>query len=120
MIDIFAGTASVAKAASSHFPKIIINDILHANNIIYKAFFKDDYWDKDKIEELRILITEQTRTIKMLQDKIDLLEGNPKPEEPVSSYRRPKNRPVTISSEDDYFPSAVAAITAIYDDSSSS
>lgn len=52
MIDIFAGTASVAKAASSHFPKIIINDILHANNIIYKAFFKDDYWDKDKIEEI--------------------------------------------------------------------
>ena len=76
--------------------------------------------DKDKIEELRILITEQNRTIKMLQDKIDLLEGNPKPEEPVSTYRRPKNRPVTISSEDDYFPSAVAAITAIYDDSSSS
>lgn len=52
LIDIFAGTASVAKAASSHFPIIIINDILHANNIIYKAFFKDDYWDKDKIEEI--------------------------------------------------------------------
>ncbi len=50
LIDIFAGTASVAKAASSHFPKIIINDILHANNVIYKAFFKDDYWDKDKIQ----------------------------------------------------------------------
>jgi adenine-specific DNA-methyltransferase len=52
LIDIFAGTASVAKAASSHFPKIIINDILHANNIIYKAFFKDEYWNKDKIEEI--------------------------------------------------------------------
>ena len=76
--------------------------------------------DKQKIEELRVLITEQTRTIKMLQDKIDTLEGKPKTEEPVSSYRRPKNRPVTISSEDDYFPSAVAAITAIYNDSSDS
>jgi adenine-specific DNA-methyltransferase len=52
LIDIFAGTASVAKAASNHFPKIIINDILHANNIIYKAFFKDCYWDKDNIEEI--------------------------------------------------------------------
>ena len=52
LIDIFAGTASVAKAASEHFPKIIINDILHANNIIYKAFFKSDNWDKNKIEEL--------------------------------------------------------------------
>ncbi len=50
LIDIFAGTASVAKAASSHFPKVIINDILHANNIIYKAFFKDQNWNKDKIE----------------------------------------------------------------------
>jgi adenine-specific DNA-methyltransferase len=52
LIDIFAGTASISKAASNHFPKIIINDILHANNIIYKAFFKNDYWDKDKIEEI--------------------------------------------------------------------
>lgn len=52
LIDIFAGTASVAKAASEHFPKIIINDILHANNIIYKAFFKSDYWDKKKIENI--------------------------------------------------------------------
>lgn len=52
LIDIFAGTASVAKAASVHFPKIIINDILHSNNIIYKAFFKDDFWDKNKIEGL--------------------------------------------------------------------
>lgn len=52
LIDIFAGTASVAKAASNHFSKIIINDILHSNNIIYKAFFKDDFWDIDKIEEI--------------------------------------------------------------------
>lgn len=52
LIDIFAGTASVAKAASGHFPKIIINDLLHANNVIYKAFFKDDYWDVSKIEKI--------------------------------------------------------------------
>jgi adenine-specific DNA-methyltransferase len=52
LIDIFAGTASVAKAASKHFSKIIINDILHANNVIYKAFFKGDYWEKDKIEKI--------------------------------------------------------------------
>lgn len=52
LIDIFAGTASVAKAASEHFPYIIINDILHANNIIYKAFFKPDYWDREKVEDI--------------------------------------------------------------------
>lgn len=51
-IDIFAGTASVAKAASLYYPQIIINDILHSNNIIYKAFFKKDYWDKTKIEDI--------------------------------------------------------------------
>jgi hypothetical protein len=76
--------------------------------------------DKQKIEELHALISEQNSTIKMLRDKIDKLEGKPKMEESVYSYRRPKNRPVTISSEDDYFPSAVAAITAIYNDSSDS
>lgn len=52
LIDIFAGTASVAKAASQHFPKIIINDILHANNVIYNAFFKNDVWDKEKVEDI--------------------------------------------------------------------
>jgi adenine-specific DNA-methyltransferase len=52
LIDIFAGTASVAKSASQHFPKIIINDILHANNLIYNAFFKNDFWDKEKVEEI--------------------------------------------------------------------
>jgi adenine-specific DNA-methyltransferase len=52
LVDIFAGTASVAKAASKYFPKIIINDILYANNIIYKAFFKKDYWDKEKVEDI--------------------------------------------------------------------
>lgn len=52
LLDIFAGTASVAKSASQHFPKIKINDILHANNIIYNAFFKKDLWDKKKVEAI--------------------------------------------------------------------
>jgi adenine-specific DNA-methyltransferase len=52
LIDIFAGTATVAKSASQHFPKIIINDILHANNVIYNAFFKNDFWDKEKVEKI--------------------------------------------------------------------
>ena len=52
LIDIFAGTASVAKSASEHFQKIIINDILYANNVIYYAFFKKEYWDKENVEEI--------------------------------------------------------------------
>lgn len=51
-IDIFAGTASVAKAAFRHFDKVIINDILHANYVIYKAFFLSENWDKEKIEDI--------------------------------------------------------------------
>lgn len=52
LLDIFAGTGSVAKSASQHFTKIKINDILHANNIIYNAFFKKDFWDKKKVEAI--------------------------------------------------------------------
>lgn len=52
LVDIFAGTASVAKSASQYFPKIIINDILYANNVIYNAFFKNDFWDKAKVEDI--------------------------------------------------------------------
>jgi adenine-specific DNA-methyltransferase len=51
-LDIFAGTASVAKAASSFYEHIIINDLLYANNIIYKAFFKVGIWDNDKVKSL--------------------------------------------------------------------
>ena len=47
--DVFAGTASVSKAAFNHFQTVIINDLLHSNNIIYKAFFKFGDWDKDKL-----------------------------------------------------------------------
>lgn len=39
LFDVFAGTASVSKAAFSHFDTVIINDTLRSNNVIYKAFF---------------------------------------------------------------------------------
>ena len=42
--DVFAGTGIVAAAASTSFKKIILNDLLYSNNIIYKAFFSSgDY-----------------------------------------------------------------------------
>lgn len=49
LIDIFAGTASVAKASFNHFNKVIINDLLFSNNIIYKAFFEIGYWNREKL-----------------------------------------------------------------------
>jgi len=51
-IDIFSGTASVAKQAMKKYEKVIINDILHSNNIIYKAFFKPQKWNKEKIFDI--------------------------------------------------------------------
>ena len=47
--DIFAGTGVVAKKMLSLYNKVIINDFLLSNNQIYKAFFKNGEWNKEKI-----------------------------------------------------------------------
>lgn len=49
ILDIFAGTASVAKATFKYFDKVIVNDILHSNKAIYKAFFEIGNWNKEKL-----------------------------------------------------------------------
>jgi adenine-specific DNA-methyltransferase len=46
--DMFAGTASVSKAAFKNYQKVIINDTLYSNNVIYKAFFETGSWNKEK------------------------------------------------------------------------
>ena len=46
--DIFAGTGVVAAVASKHFDKIILNDFLHSNQAIYKAFFDNGKWNQEK------------------------------------------------------------------------
>ena len=47
--DVFAGTASVSKAAIPYADKIIMNDFLSSNNIIYQAFFSEGQYDLDKL-----------------------------------------------------------------------
>ena len=47
--DIFAGTGSVGAIASRYFDKIILNDFLYSNFIIYKAFFGTGYWSRKKL-----------------------------------------------------------------------
>jgi adenine-specific DNA-methyltransferase len=49
--DIFAGTAIVSKKASKKYKKIIINDFLYSNNVIYKAFFDNNVWNREKLEQ---------------------------------------------------------------------
>lgn len=39
-VDIFAGTASISNQAIKKYNRVIINDILNANNVIYKGFLK--------------------------------------------------------------------------------
>jgi len=51
-IDIFAGTASISNKAISKYDRVIINDILHSNNIIYKGFFEIGKWNKEKLNNI--------------------------------------------------------------------
>jgi adenine-specific DNA-methyltransferase len=51
-VDIFAGTASVSNCAIKKYNRVIINDILHSNNIIYKGFFEAGEWDENKLNDI--------------------------------------------------------------------
>ncbi len=50
--DIFAGTGVVGAIASKYFNKIILNDFLYSNYIIYKAFFEKGSWNQNKIKSI--------------------------------------------------------------------
>lgn len=50
-IDIFAGTGVVAASVLDSFDKVIINDFLYSNFIIYKAFLSDGKFNQDKISK---------------------------------------------------------------------
>lgn len=51
-IDIFSGTAIVAREAMKTYKNVILNDILFSNNIAYKAFFDNSKWDSKKIVDI--------------------------------------------------------------------
>ena len=42
----------MSKAALLYYDRIIINDILYSNYIIYKSFFDNSYWNRHKVEEI--------------------------------------------------------------------
>lgn len=50
--DIFAGTAIISELALRKYEKVIINDFLYSNNIIYKAFFENGDVDIQKISKI--------------------------------------------------------------------
>lgn len=51
--DIFAGTGIIAKTALDRMSKVVINDFLYSNELIYKAFFMQSQYNKEKIEHYK-------------------------------------------------------------------
>lgn len=50
--DLFAGTGTVANQALNKYDKVIVNDTLFSNQVIYRAFWKDGEWDKNKLQDI--------------------------------------------------------------------
>lgn len=49
--DVFTGTGVVSEHANRYCDKLILNDILYSNNVIYNAFFLNQNYDKAKLVE---------------------------------------------------------------------
>ena len=47
LFDVFGGTGVVSAGLLDMFDKIVINDFLYSNKIIYEAFFNNEPFDKD-------------------------------------------------------------------------
>lgn len=56
--DVFAGTGTVSKYILPKYNKLILNDFLFSNNIIFKAFFEKESYDKNKILDYQNLFQE--------------------------------------------------------------
>lgn len=50
--DVFAWTWIVWAMASNYFKKIILNDFLDSNYAVYQAFFSNDGYNQDKIDQI--------------------------------------------------------------------
>lgn len=51
--DVFAGTGVVSGRMCIHYDKVIMNDFLYSNEIIYKAFFGNGQFDNNIIEQYK-------------------------------------------------------------------
>ena len=50
--DIFAGTGVVAHRALQKYERVVVNDFLHSNNVMYRAFFAPTEWSKEKVHAI--------------------------------------------------------------------
>ncbi len=51
--DVFAGTGVVSARMHTHYKRVIMNDFLFSNEIIYKAFFGNDEYNVEIIERYK-------------------------------------------------------------------
>ena len=50
--DIFAGTGVVAHRALQKYERVVVNDFLHSNNVMYHAFFDSDKWSRERVQSI--------------------------------------------------------------------
>lgn len=50
--DIFAGTGVVAHRALQRYERVVVNDFLHSNNVMYRAFFAPGNWSEEKMQDI--------------------------------------------------------------------
>ena len=50
--DIFAGTGVVAHRALQTYERVVVNDFLHSNNVMYRAFFAPDEWSEERVQTI--------------------------------------------------------------------
>lgn len=50
--DIFAGTGVVAHRALQTYERVVVNDFLHSNNVMYRAFFAPGEWSEEKVQTI--------------------------------------------------------------------
>ena len=50
--DIFAGTGVVSHRALQNYERVVVNDFLHSNNIMYQAFFSPTDWNEEKVQTI--------------------------------------------------------------------
>lgn len=50
--DIFAGTGVVAHRALQKYERVVVNDFLYSNNVMYRAFFAPGEWSEEKVQNI--------------------------------------------------------------------
>ena len=50
--DIFAGTGVVAQRALQTYERVVVNDFLHSNNVMYRAFFAPTEWNEERVQTI--------------------------------------------------------------------